>query len=622
MGTAKLISLLDTHVDQSQPLTNYNLGGSLYIRQWSGSIRVGYLYFSRPFPLGATITSAKLHLYGYAKPVSGTIQMYLRRLNQTISYSKVNWNSRATAFYAGEVYSSKSGTYPDRTEYVFDITTLMQPVADGDKWYGLQLGSDWTATTWSPRFMSSNHPNPDLRPWVEIEWSDAPDTPTQLSPSSGNVVSVNKPILRFDYTDVSGDTELAEAQVQVHTSATFTSPTYDSGWTAVESPQWDLTPTAFTATAGTTYYWRVRVRDGAGVMSGWSAAASFVYRALPTLTIDSPALPPNNYVEEPTPPITWTVTGTQQSYQLGIWRWDGAKWILLWSRPRTVTATTDGFVVPAGVITVKAATYRVDVRVYDSYVRESVPNGKAYAQLSREFTYQFSAVTSPVTSLTGTPANPYPGVLLQWQRATMPDSYSIIRDGKIIAAGLDPDDDTFVSGTSYEWRDVAPVKDAAHVYSVQPIVNGKASSANPTVTVTNRFQGTWITDAVGGSPVAFFQDQGRTMAFGEQSEVFEPIGAESVAVITQGMRGYEGQVDAQIWDNPVGLPVSIGTWKANFLTLKSLPGQKIYLFTDDFTIPIVIQNANLVHLPGPEGTGYAISFQFFQTGDLTYVPQV
>lgn len=594
----------------------------MYIRQWAGSIRVGYLYFSRPFPLGATITSAKLHLYGYAKPVAGTIQLYLRRLFQTISFGKVNWNTRATSFYTGEVYSSKSGTYPDRTEYVFDITTLMQPVADGDKWYGLQLGSDWTTETWSPRFMSSQFGIPEARPWVEIEWSDAPDTPTQLSPAAGNVISVSKPILRFDYTDVSGDTDLAEAQVQVHTSSTFTSPAYDSGWQPVDSPQWDLTGSTFTAVAGTTYYWRVRVRDGAGIASGWSAAASFVYRPLPTIVFDSPAAPPNNYVEEPTPPITWTVTGTQQSYQLGIWRWDGAKWILLWSRPRTVSAVTDGFRVPAGVITVKNATYRVDLRVYDQYVREYIPNGRSFATLSREFTYQFSAATSPVTDLTATPSDPYPGVLLEWERATMPDSYSIIRDDRIIAAELDPDDDTYVGGTSYAWRDIAPVKGVAHVYSVQPIVNGKASASNPTVTVTNRFRGTWISDAAGENQVCFFQDQGRTLVFGEQSEVFEPIGADSVAVITQGMRGYQGQIDAQIWDNTVGLPVSIATWKSNFLNLKSLPGQKIYLFTDDMTIPIVMQNANLVHLPGNEGTGYAISFQLFQTGDLTYNPQV
>lgn len=619
MTSVEITNLLDTHVGQDQPLTNYNTGGSLYIRQWAGSIRVGYLYFARPMPLGATVTSAKLHLFGYAKPVAGTINMYVRRLNQTITYSKVNWNSRATVFFAGDVTSSKTGTYPDRTEYEFDITTQMQAVADGAKWYGLQLGSDWVTETWSPRFMSSNHPNPDLRPWVEISWSDAPDAPTQLAPTAGRVVSTARPILRFDFSDVSGDTNLAQAQIQIDTNSAFSTPDYDTGYVAVDGPQWDLTGSAFTATAGTTYYWRVRVKDGAGLASGWSAAASFVYRALSALTIDSPPVAPNNFVEEPTPPITWTAAA-QESYQLGIWRLDGSKWVNVWSRPRTASTTTDGFVVPAGVITVKDATYRVDVRVYDTYDRESVPNGPGYTQVSRQFTYNFSALTTPVSALAAVPQDPYPGIQLTWTRATMPDSYSIIRDGVVIAANLDPDDDTHVGGTSYAWTDRFPVKRKSHVYSVQPVVNGKASASNPTVTALNYLMGTWLVGAAEDGPVVcLVQDKERQFTFEEDSAVYKVLGSPTVSLVTQTLRAYSGQVSGELMSG-ITAAETADEWRDALLALKATPGQKVYLFITSMTIPVVLQNVQCSPSVRPSRS-YLATFDWHQQALLPFTPK-
>ena len=622
MGQVTVVNLLDTHVAQDNPLANYNLGGSMYIRQVPGKIRVGYLYFTRPFPLGATITSAKLHLYGYAKPVAGTIQLYLRRLFQTISYGKVNWNSRATSFYTGEVYASKSGTYPDREEYEFDITSHMQAVADGDKWYGLQLGSDWTAETWSPRFMASQHPNPDLRPWVEITWSDAPDTPTQLSPAGGRAVSTPTPMLSFDYTDVSGDTDLTNVQVQVATTSTgFGAPGYDSGVRPVDSPRWDLTG-EFTIPASAPRWWRVRVQDGAGLWSGWSAPAEFRYEVLPTIEIQNPQPDPNDFVTEPTPPITWNVlTGAQASYQLGLYRRDGDRDVLIWSRPRTQSTTTDGFVVPAGLITVKDATYRIDVRVYDDVDREYNANGKPWVQLTRYFTYEFDATTDPVTNLTAAGLEPYPGNRIEWDRATAPDSYSVIRDGRVIASGLDPDDDTWVDGIHNAWTDRFPVKNQAHVYSVQAVVNGKASAANPTAVGKNTFRGTWVVGDAEGSPrVMIVNDKNRTYEFGEKSEVYEPLGARTVVLVTQTMRGYQGSMSGEL-RSYVHPNRGADGFRYDMLQLKAEAGQLVWIFTTGMTFPAVIRNVQIWPLPNAE-RAYAVEFEYFQMDNLPYTPKV
>lgn len=621
MGDVTVINVLDTHVAQDAPTSNYNVGGSLYVRQWAGSIRVAYLYFTRPFPLGVNITSAKLHLYAYAKPVAGTIELYLRRLNQTISMPKVTWNTRATAFSYPEVYASKTGTYPDREEWVFDIMPLMDPLAGGAKWYGLQLGSDWVTETWSPRFMAANHPNPDLRPWIEIEWSDAPDTPTQLSPAGGRVISTAQPIVRCDYTDVSGSTQLGEIQVQINTTSSFVTPAYDSGEQVADGPQWDLTGSAFTAVAGTTYHWRVRVADEAGLWSGWSTPTTFVYRALPVASIQNPPAAPNNFVEEPTPPFTWNVSvGTQAAYAVYLYRKVGDRWSLIWSRAKTAGAT-DGFTVPAGVITVKDALYLIDVRVYDQYDREAVPNGQVYTLASRQFTYEFSALTSPVTGLTAVGADPYPGMVLEWDRATAPDSYSVIRDDVVIASLLDPDDDTFVDGIHNAWTDRFPIKGREHTYSVQAVVNGKASASNPSAEGVNAFKGTWLVDAtVGGPMVMLVNDKDRTLEFGEQSEIFEPLGSSKVIVITQGLRGYQGEITGELRSD-VGITEDVEDLRTALLELKEEAGQLVYLMMTRTTMPVALQRVQCIPMVNPE-SAYAVKFAFYQQGDMAYNPRV
>lgn len=611
MGSVTITNVLDTHIGQDQPNTNYNQGGSLYIRQWSGDIRVAYLYFSRPFPLGVNVTSAKLYLYGYAKPVSGAIELYVRRLNQTISLPKITWNTRATAFVYPEATATKSGTYPDRTEWEIDITAQMSALAAGAKWYGLQIGSDWATETWSPRFMAANHPNPDLRPRVEIEWSDAPSTPTQLSPAGGRVISTAQPIVRGDYKDVSGSTQLGKIQVQVHTTSSFTSPAYDSGEQDADGPEWDLTGSAFTATAGTTYYWRMRVADEANLWSGWSSPATFVYRALPTLTVDTPGEAPNDFVEEPTPPVFWTAS-SQAAYQLGFYRRVGDKDVLLWSRVKTL-GVTDGFVVPAGLITVKDATYRVDVRIYDAYDREAVPNGPAWTQVTRYFTYEFSADTSPVTGLTAVGADPYPGVALEWDRATAPDSYSVIRDGVVIAAGLDPDDDTFISGIHYGWDDRFPIKGRTHTYSVQAIVNGKAALASPgsTAVVVNRFLGTWLVDPEPDGPmVMLVNDKDRIIEYGEQSEPFTPLGSSKTIVITQGQQGYQGEITGELRSD-VSITEDVEELRDNLLDIRKRPSQVFYLLMTRTSIPVALHRIQCSPMVNAE-PAYAVKFNYFE----------
>lgn len=620
MTTVQIKSVLTTQVHAGAQTTNYANSTSMTLRG-GGTPVLGYIYFTRPFPLGATIISAKLKFYSGPAYGSATRTIYARRLNQTVSMSKVTYKTRPTALMSGEKSSAKSGALAANTLWEVDIKSDMQAVADGTKWYGYQLRSTDTAGI---VFGSVKNANTKIRPWVEITWSDAPDIPERLSPAGSRVVSTPTPILRFDYSDVSGDTTLAKAHVQVNTTSSFTSPAYNSGEVAVDEPQFDLTG-KFSCTAGTTYYWRVRVQDGAGLWSGWSAPASFVYRALPTLSIQNPAAEPNNFVEEPTPPIIWNVTGgTQTAYQLGLYSdsngdLDGFQPKLEWSKGKTAGAT-DSFTVPAGFIKNINGQYRVDVRIYDAYDREAVPNGLPYAQASRTFTYQFSALTTGVTSLTATSVGTYPGIQLQWNRATAPDGFSVVRDGLVVFTTADPDA-LWVSGTTYRWTDRKPVKGRTHTYTVQAIVNGKASSSNPTATSSWDTYGTWLTDIDGSNPVAIFNDTNRVMTYSEQSTAHEILGSTQKVLITQALGGYDITIEGELHSDLIP-GVTSSTFKTRYLNLKANPGQKLLLFVQNGTYEIVAQNMNVQRKPVPLEI-YSVAFTAYQqASSMEFKPNV
>lgn len=910
MGSALLRNLLGTYVSQDNPSTVNDPSAYMFVRNWSGKACHAYAYWTRPFPLGATITSAKLYLTFAPKPVSGTLSVTASRLKETAKFSKMTYNNRPTSIYPNSAaVGSLTGTWVGANTLEIDITAQMQAVSDGDKWYGYRLTSTWSNTAWSPKFASPQSVTPTHRPYVEIEWSDAPDVPTSLSPSGGHVVSTAQPIVRFNYTDVSGDTDLAGAQVQVSASSSFTAPMYDSGQQAVDSPQWDLTGSTFTAVDGTTYYWRCRVQDGAGLWSGWSAVTSFKYKPLPTVNLINPPDGADSSVGDPTPPIIWesagqdyyglalygnnegpapvyrsldfdlplkktvmqsafrnedtgewyvtqvqagTATGRETTIvsrldakgkyldrmtlvdaghgthfalepvgtdtylwtqwrtygtptgpmtdrdiyrfkytpgavrhatdsgvtkkidnalstnmqvwndqvndrfvtssggnyrlyafsdvqangipgatQIGVtlsgfglddtvqgntvwqdilyrysgtqsqsdtpmlraysfttgdllWEYDtsqvggytkgtaepesvyvtagaegkpaifvgwsegsgsagrqssvyamevadieaaAATWdpIKIWSLSKT-KGTAQAYTLPKGKIT-RAGKYSIHVQAWDTEDREAVPNGRAYADVYRHFTFTSDPTVDGVATIEADPLDPLPGIHVIWTRDEAPDSFTILRDGDVMVSGINPADEDYeatVGELRWHWVDRFPIKGVAHVYQVQAVVNGQSSADNLKVTGTNAIRGTWILDdtEVGSQSITcqLVNDKERTMEFGEQSEIYEVLGSSTVSLVTQSMRGYQGQIQGEIRKVP-GVDGSIGYWVRRMLALKSSPGRRVWLMLNGMTFPAVLQNVNVYPLPQAD-EAWAVSFQFYQQGALPYTVRV
>ena len=208
-------------------------------------------------------------------------------------------------------------------------------------------------------------------------------------------------MVRFDYTDVSGSTTLDAVQVQVDAADSWTSPDWDSGEVTATVPELDLAAAGWSGLAdGESTWWRVRVKDAAGLWSDWSDGAQFSRATKGALTLTNPPdLDPSlSYVEDTTPPITWAYTGTQTAWMVVLFE-DGQPWQRwLWTSGK-VAGTETTVTPPPGVIKRTDRTYWVKVMVWDDALREYTPGDPVYQPIYRAFTYDLVAGVTPASSI-------------------------------------------------------------------------------------------------------------------------------------------------------------------------------------------------------------------------------
>lgn len=604
LTSVTLKNATDAAVVQSRPSENYGDTTRLRLQAGAAASR-SYVYFSRPFPLGAVITSATLRLYGVGSWPSATRNMTVERAATSWKATRVTWNNAPDVFTSSAVTVQKTGVLPDKTLWSFDVTAHMQLVADGATWYGWRVTTDETTL----RYLHSAQ-SPVIKPTLSVTWTLPPSKPSTLSPSGNRSVSAAKPIVRCDFTDPVANTTLGAINVQISATNNFAAPDFDSGTVSASVPQLDLSATAYAGLAdGASTYWRVRVQDASGLWSPWSDPAQMARATKGTLTITNPAVSPNNYVQEATPPLTWTLTSrTQSAYQVIIASSTGA--ILHTSGKITGTATA--YTLPARVLH-DGLTYRLYVRIWDTVTRESTPNDPAYTEAFRDFTYNLSATVTVVSALTATDLAPVPGVQLDWTRATAPDSFTIVRDGKVIAAGLLAAD-LLVSGTAYRYVDRTVSPRVSHTWQVRPVVNGVTAASNPSVSKTITPVGIWLSDPERSIDLQLAGTDDGSWDMGEDAAVYTPVGASAPVRITQGLRGYEGSVS--------GVLVARGgrtfdQAEADAWLLKSTPGQVYRLTLSNLCMPVVI--GQLVIAPTPRAElDKSVSFSFWQVGDLPF----
>lgn len=550
MTTVLQLATSDAYVRQDLPSSKNPEATRLTVAS-GGSSRYAYLYFNRPFPLGVTVLSATLRLFQQGVAAGGSRILTAQRVGAKWTESTLAWSNKPAATGATAASAAQGNGGTDGRVWEIDVTTLMQTVADGAAWYGLRVTADVSTVL----YLFSSEAD-DFNPQLEIEWSDAPDVPSVLSPSNGRAVSIARPTLRFDFTDNSGDTTMQAYQVQINTSTDFTTPLIDTGTVASNLPEHTLTTDT---PASTVRYWRVRVQDGAGLWSDWSEVQSFTRTAKPTVTIDSPA----GFMSEATPPILWTVTG-QTAYQVFITDpVDTAT--VLWTSGK-VTSTDDSVTVPASAGLAPGGEYGLTVRIWDAVDRESTPGDPIYTDESTTFTFDLTSGVAPVTALVVTTADGSPDATVTWTSATAPDSYTIVLDGETYEATVDPAD-VLVSGTSYSYLLVGAAPRTAHTLSVLRVVNGETSDDNLEESFETAPEGLWISTLDGLHKVSLANEQGSdrspvTFSASELSVVRKPLGATNPVLITQAVFGADGAASGTL--KPVGsesLETVLATWE-------------------------------------------------------------
>lgn len=597
MPDVTLRNATDTSANNAAPSRNY--GDARALRLKAGE-RFAYVFFNRAAPRGSTITAATLRLYHRSDWGGGSRTISVRRISETWKASRLTWNNRPGVI--GSTISTTDSGGDDGTLIELDVRTIMQTVSNGSHWYGFRIETD-DATA---RLLHSAQGDSPYRPTLVVAWSDAPEAPTTLSPSGNRAVSLSKPVLRFDFTDELGDTSLAAVQVQIDPAGSFTAPGFDSGWVDADVPELDLAATAYGGlTGGSSTYWRVRVRDGAGLESPWSDVEQFRRVDQPTVTIDNPAASPNDFVTEPTPPILWSVSGgTQKAWQV----------LLVDSADPTVTLADTGkrtssetaWTAPGRVLVDEGVQYRVIVRVWDAVDREATPGAPRYASAWRDFDVRPDVTTTPVSELAATPDAAKPTIELTWTRATAPDKFVVRRNGRVVDDDVQPED-AFVSGTSYAFTDDEGRPWHESTWKVQAVVNGKASTS-VSVMQTPRQRGIWLIDKGRRLTVWIAGQDGGSWALGEDATVFAPLGGRRIVRRIQSQRGYEGNLAGQLVDQ---FGTTAQAYEDDLLKMRDQPRRVVTLALGDMSLRVLLGNIVTYPLPSVPPTR-AVSFDFWE----------
>ena len=595
---------VDSYVDQDRQ--SAKLGGQTTLKvrgSGSGHMKMAYLFVAMPFPLGASIVSAKLVLRlhsGWAGTNTLNVQRVIGAWNETW----INWN-KMPATDPLNAASASLVSLVDKDTAEVDITAMVADISAGAKYTGLRLAltQDVMRSIYSTEISLA-----ELRPRLEIEWSEAPDQPSNLVPSGGNAVSIAKPTLGWQFSDNVGNTQQAHSQVQIASEPTFAAPLYDSAKVANTVPLWNLAPTAYSIADSEVRYWRVRVWDGAGLVSGWSAAAQFTRRGKGTLVLTNPPASPNNKVEETTPPIIWTFTGrTQEAASVELYRVGAGNVLtLLWRQPM-VASTADSITLPAGLLRT-GETYRVRVMINDTINRQSTPGDPSYVIAERDFTYVRAGTPAPVTSLVATA--PDARVVLTFQRTAAPDFFALRVNGVEVMDRLDPAELPVVGSTyTLEYWGATPRK--LNTFEVEAVVNDlgtmKHSGGNATAQVMTKPVGIWLVDIDDSTAVMIAGKEKASMAIGETGTTFAVLGSRSPVRITDSVRGYEGTFNGILLDTAD---------RDTFLELKGRL-KPLRLIIGDLNIPVRLEDVST--MPDPMGDrGYTCSFGFFQDGEETF----
>lgn len=544
MSSQVISNIQMTMVNEASPATNYGTSGYAGLRDGTGNDCRILLKFGLPGVVNALYNTTKLRIYNNGAAIPSKTYT-LQRLTSALNTSTVKWSNQPTRTSTGQVQVTTAvGAKGTANDYIeFDITGLLNTVSSGaTKWYGFAI---MTASDTTLRKFYTTKGSVVKGPRVDANWSTAPKAPANLNPSAGLAVAVQKPVFGAEFVDVAGNTTLQALQIQIHSTNNFSGAVdFDSGTYPSTDGFYDSSVGAFAGiSVAETKWWRMRYQDGDSNWGPYSDPTSFTRVAKGTVTISSPGIAPNDFVEDNTPTVIWGFSGTQVAVQVLIW--NDAKTALVWDSNK-LTTTDNSMAVGDGLDLVTGNYYRLEVRVWDNVPRTNLfggltytaEEGRAYATLERRFLVTLSASVTPTTGMSLTQVGQLPIVEGTFQRTTVPDLLDIVRDGLVIMSNVDPAD-LFVSGTTYKFRDRIAAPRIQHAYEARPKVNGQTASGNSSATITPKIVSAYL-HALDGEFAIPFLKYDDNMEYEDGSTTVDILNSDEAITIYQSASGFRG----------------------------------------------------------------------------------
>lgn len=610
---------VDTWVWGATGKTRKNFRKGNYLQAMSNSGGAGreiLLRLKSPVARKATVMSAQLVLRQAVDVASSAITLTVQRTTTNPNFETVTWARKPAS--AGPIASLTKTGPPAGTVWAFDVTEIVQAIADGAPGNAFRITS---SSTNAIQFWSMNSSR--TGPYLEVVWSTKPEAPTRLKPAYGAVASA-KPIVQCDYTDHSGSTDLIAMQVQIDPDNDFGSPAWDSGTVPVSEPQLNLAATSYPGlAAGSFTYWRCRVRDGDGLWSDWSDSVQMIRYAKGVVTIVSPGADPNDFVSEFTPPILWTFSEDQTHFRVVVTPAGNPKRILHDSGK--IQDTDESYTIPKRVLK-DDSRYIVTVQCWDNVDREATSGEPVYAQASREFSVDYDPTIDPPSTLVATQpslgvSGVKPWVDLVFMRATAPDTWTIVRDGVAIDTDVEPGDllEVDEDGVTYRYRDFTARPEVRHDYQVRAEVNGKLSPPR-TTTITPKCMGIWLVDPTRtGQQIILASRTAVSSSQDDLADTYSVMGSVGVVRSVMGLTGLSGAVTDGMLFSRRGGP----RWEqmeAALLDFKGRPADEFRMVWGDLNIPVVLGNVHIA--PHPETlTGRvmkSVSYAWWQVDEFPF----
>lgn len=612
MPVATIRTAIDSYVKENHPMENNASVRKLKLRGSATDMTSqAFIFFNRSFPRNATVHSAKLYIT-LAGGWSGTNGLTISRVTQSWVENRIRWSNKPNITSTHEVTQNVVGG-SDGEEVEIDVTDIYSDVSAGANYYGLsiELTQDVLREIYAAEATVASR-----RPYLVVEWSNAPYPPTKLAPSGGAAVSTVEPVLNWKFKDNRGDTDQAYSQVRIYSNGTGAgSPVYDTGKVSNLVSKWDTSTVGavqdWSGHTSGTFSWKVKVWDGVNLESDWSELATFTRVVKPTLTLVNPPAAPNNYVEETTPPIDWTLSVAQERAEVNLWRLDSAGKVVeqLKSWPDETTDTS--VVVPKNLLK-SNKTYRVRVRSWDAENRAVTPGDPDYLQVQRDFTYQRDGTPDPITNLTATTYGPR--ITLVWNSLEQPDFFSLSVDGEEEWQRIEPEDiltdaDSPAEYTLEYWS-LNPGK--TETLGIERVVNngGNHQQSEPVeIEVTSKSKSVFLVDDADRTDirhVELFNVSDPDWVIGESSETLYPIGSRSPVRVTDNMRGLEGSISGLI----------ISKAQRNILLEMKEDFREYRLLMGGHNIPVILEEVGLASANFTGADKFIASISFFQSGEF------